>query len=503
MSAFDSQIEQAYTKLKEFCKETQKSLAAINLNLEKKINHIVQQYQMSAKKESSLQENYILNMTVDELIRLYGTPSQSDLNPLRRQKHLPRKEPISNQEKSQLSDQNNPEDFDEDQQYHQQQQEQEKKIKWTYHKFQNGRQDKNIKPEVKLFTLDLIPIDTKESSLQQVQKVLDNFIIIQQPNKTKIQQHIYRYDSSTQQVQKIIEIERQNVSVVFFQQDRLIIDDYVYVIDLTCEEGKPRLFTSLYIKDFSSSIPLGDSLILVGHSQFFKFSLFKWDVRGSKYQVLKSHQLCVGSSYKYNNVTNLQLNKYPIDSEISVYCTVSEGNSFNKVSINLNDLQLSQKYKMLSGKTHGKGYEKFIDYYQMNSSNLLVLYENQVVLVDPIKLEKRAQFKHQFNVRQQCLMVSPRFDATIYPVIVAQTIDDKNVCSIGFDIVDVFNTGFKGHVDSLFKNEQISLINQVNKPALSTCNSESIVGDDGIVVLCKVQQQNGSQRLVLLKILLN
>eukprot|EP00347_Sterkiella_histriomuscorum_P017913 403347500 len=407
MSAFDSQIEQAYTKLKEFCKETQKSLAAINLNLEKKINHIVQQYQMSAKKESSLQENYILNMTVDELIRLYGTPSQSDLNPLRRQKHLPRKEPISNQEKSQLSDQNNPEDFDEDQQYHQQQQEQEKKIKWTYHKF-------------------------------------------------------------------IIEIERQNVSVVFFQQDRLIIDDYVYVIDLTCEEGKPRLFTSLYIKDFSSSIPLGDSLILVGHSQFFKFSLFKWDVRGSKYQVLKSHQLCVGSSYKYNNVTNLQLNKYPIDSEISVYCTVSEGNSFNKVSINLNDLQLSQKYKMLSGKTHGKGYEKFIDYYQMNSSNLLVLYENQVVLVDPIKLEKRAQFKHQFNVRQQCLMVSPRFDATIYPVIVAQTIDDKNVCSIGFDIVDVFNTGFKGHVDN-----------------------------DGIVVLCKVQQQNGSQRLVLLKILLN
>ncbi|CDW81455.1 UNKNOWN [Stylonychia lemnae] len=163
----------------------------------------------------------------------------------------------------------------------------------------------------------------------------------------------------------------------------------------------------------------------------------------------------------------MQHNKYPLEAGTSIYCTAGEGYSLQRLQLNMTDLILSQKVKVLSS----KGYTKLLEYRQLDMKNLLIYYASHFMIIDPVQLQIKKQYRYEYPSIQESLLISPKFDSSVFPIIVLKNKTVDIASKARFDVIDLFQTGYRGSLITDLDFNDIHILGQINK---GDCYSEEL-----------------------------
>ncbi|CDW89915.1 UNKNOWN [Stylonychia lemnae] len=155
----------------------------------------------------------------------------------------------------------------------------------------------------------------------------------------------------------------KKVNFIMLHQERLICEDLVYSF---AEDSKFELMQDLNQQDISAGCAISDSLVVFGHCQLAKISI--WKFVDMKYYMIQKQGLFSGSMYHNFVVTKMKKDEYSPESN-SIY-GVFGGNNISRVTFNGKNIKETQKTKIC-----GKSYI-LVDYKIMSAECQVSQHEN-------------------------------------------------------------------------------------------------------------------------------
>eukprot|EP00347_Sterkiella_histriomuscorum_P022643 403337701 len=250
---------------------------------------------------------------------------------------------------------------------------------------------------------------------------------------------------------------QRRVNVLIYHENRIICDDHIFQYDE--EEEKFNFLQDLGEKNITGGVPLSDQIIVFGHANNGRLSIWRWNE--VKYIKIVKSYLGWGQDQDYQ-VTMLR--RDPFSELVNQIYAVFGCNTLAKLILNGRCLKDSKKETVLR-----KSF-MLVDYKIVSQKLIIILYTHQLCLQDPVSRIKIANIK--FNCEQTCLLAPPNFDLNLLPVVITKGHDNT------YFITDMMRRGFEGELPLMI--QQLQIIGPIEG-----------VRDDKLVVLANDKKQGG------------
>eukprot|EP00347_Sterkiella_histriomuscorum_P013960 403362699 len=184
--------------------------------------------------------------------------------------------------------------------------------------------------------------------------------------------------------------------------NRILLDTKVYDSNL-------NLIQTMEDNDVISSCALNDTYLCVGHSHNGYMSLWRWN--GIQYEVIQKSSVL---SIKNDKSVDIGIQQIKSSVKITgnhneIYFVVDNGEMW-RLKMTTTDLQQSDRVRLFMRKS-----DRVIDFELVSEKRLVILFKSHVMIMDP---NTKTRLSHKNLLQDQSLLLlTPRFDADLNPII--------------------------------------------------------------------------------------